>query len=756
MKYLIVAYLIIVILHQGDLFSQQWRGTNGPSGGEVRKIIINPENEAILYAITSTAFSGVFKTINKGETWFALTNGLQFNEIDSGLRMPEELAIDFSMPDTLYVAINQPPSIGASCLYRSTNGGEEWCPIKTDRIFALCAKAGNVYALNESGLLYSSNAGETWHIQNPSSLGDKMILDEQNILWIVGSHGLFRSSDSGRTYQQFTFTNMWQINAFDVRVFENQKLIVVSVAGSPSKYDSLYISYDEGTTWINRTQTLPYEPNLGSYKIPTTLKISHHNINHIFAGSSKGFFRTTDGGIQWVKQDSGLTLPHVMSSNYQTIVSSLEITQKESNVIFAGTTNDGIYRSIDEGITWQFLSMPSGNVSTLSVSVLTDANKIYCSSGGGVYFFEDSTWRTSSLLVGQIIFRGFNALGVSPLNSNCVLVGGVSGLGFGQLYKTTDAGTTWLLKHWLPEDERFSKILFDKQDSNRVYACSINEYATGGLFISDDMGEIWGKLFNGNIIDMTIDPKNNQRLYVLERWGAIHLSTDKGETWNVLRNNNDSEHTVIQIDPTNPQRIYVGSFNLWVSEDFGVTWGKKSFNKKVTDVCIDSETGELFVGTLKEGVWRSADGGNIFTKMPMLPSKQITKLLFYIKDGKKKLMAGTNGVGAYEYDLGPILSAQKGNLSPTTFVLSQNYPNPFNPETTIEYFLPQRSNITLKIYDVLGREIKTLVAEDQVAGKHVVQWNSIDDINAKTSSGIYFCVLRSSKYIAVMKMLLLQ
>jgi hypothetical protein len=69
---------------------------------------------------------------------------------------------------------------------------------------------------------------------------------------------------------------------------------------------------------------------------------------------------------------------------------------------------------------------------------------------------------------------------------------------------------------------------------------------------------------------------------------------------------------------------------------------------------------------------------------------------------------------------------------PEIFSLSQNYPNPFNPGTVISYQLPVISNVTLMIYDVLGREVSTLVNEEQSAGLKEIQWN------ANVSSGTYF------------------
>jgi hypothetical protein len=92
-----------------------------------------------------------------------------------------------------------------------------------------------------------------------------------------------------------------------------------------------------------------------------------------------------------------------------------------------------------------------------------------------------------------------------------------------------------------------------------------------------------------------------------------------------------------------------------------------------------------------------------------------------------------------------------------TFAISQNYPNPFNPTTSISYQLPASNQIILRIYDILGREIETLVNEVQSVGTHTVQWNGKNSAGQQVGSGMYFCHLKSSSgYVSTKKMLLLK
>lgn len=93
---------------------------------------------------------------------------------------------------------------------------------------------------------------------------------------------------------------------------------------------------------------------------------------------------------------------------------------------------------------------------------------------------------------------------------------------------------------------------------------------------------------------------------------------------------------------------------------------------------------------------------------------------------------------------------------PPDFALFQNYPNPFNPETTIHYNLPQDEFVLLKIYDLLGREVRTLINAKQSAGKKRISWDGRDDAGKRVSSGMYLYKLKAGGYVAAKKMVLLQ
>jgi hypothetical protein len=86
-----------------------------------------------------------------------------------------------------------------------------------------------------------------------------------------------------------------------------------------------------------------------------------------------------------------------------------------------------------------------------------------------------------------------------------------------------------------------------------------------------------------------------------------------------------------------------------------------------------------------------------------------------------------------------------------TFYLQQNYPNPFNPSTILSFVIGHSSFVTLKVYDVIGKEVATLVNEEKPAGTYEVTWTA-----ANLPSGVYFCQLKAGNYTATKKLLLLK
>ena len=93
---------------------------------------------------------------------------------------------------------------------------------------------------------------------------------------------------------------------------------------------------------------------------------------------------------------------------------------------------------------------------------------------------------------------------------------------------------------------------------------------------------------------------------------------------------------------------------------------------------------------------------------------------------------------------------------PETFTLHQNYPNPFNPTTTIRFDVPEPSNISLKVYNLMGQEIRTLTNEWLPTGSHRLIWNGKDQQGIPVSAGVYIYRLQAQDFQKTRKMVLLK
>ena len=102
------------------------------------------------------------------------------------------------------------------------------------------------------------------------------------------------------------------------------------------------------------------------------------------------------------------------------------------------------------------------------------------------------------------------------------------------------------------------------------------------------------------------------------------------------------------------------------------------------------------------------------------------------------------------------LTSWTGMVLPEKTALNGNFPNPFNPSTTISYSLAKQENVDLKIYNIRGQLVKTLVNEAQDAGNYSVEWNGSDNNSNRVSSGIYFYKFETSVGTEVKRMVLMK
>ncbi len=144
--------------------------------------------------------------------------------------------------------------------------------------------------------------------------------------------------------------------------------------------------------------------------------------------------------------------------------------------------------------------------------------------------------------------------------------------------------------------------------------------------------------------------------------------------------------------------------------------------------------------------------------------KGVTEFTGYINNGAASVLDiyvfNNNNTGIYGQSssvLGTItgVNNSESNL-PKTFALRQNYPNPFNPTTNIQFDVPKTSNVKIEIYDVLGREVRTLVDQNMTAGHYTKVWNGLNDRGQQVVSGIYIYRMEAGSFVSLKKMILLK
>ena len=121
-------------------------------------------------------------------------------------------------------------------------------------------------------------------------------------------------------------------------------------------------------------------------------------------------------------------------------------------------------------------------------------------------------------------------------------------------------------------------------------------------------------------------------------------------------------------------------------------------------------------------------------------------------------------IGGLEYEF-KVVAGESGYVDqmikelleviPNNFSLSKNYPNPFNPITNLDFSIPKRSNVTLRVFNMIGQEVITLINEKKSYGNYSISWNGLDSKGVNVSSGVYFAELKNRNERRITKMLLL-
>lgn len=392
-----------------------------------------------------------------------------------------------------------------------------------------------------------------------------------------------------------------------------------------------------------------------------------------------------------------------------------------------------IYRTIDGGGSWEkqfdksgvhFRSIGffdaqhgwAGNVGPGEFGA-TDTTTLYHTQDAG------QTWQTMNSFIGP---KPRGLCGMHVVNDSVICaVGRVRGPAF--FARTTDRGKTWRAQDMSAFAAGLIDVYFFHPDTGIAVGLTnvSHNNSSGVVLYTSDGGKTWVKRFItarvGEWCWKTSFPSRNVGYVSLQRNSATPIyilkTTDRGKTWQE-KLFSSSYYFVQGIGFVDEQNGWIGgnsSFPSYQTQDGGATWQSAGFGASMNRV--------RFLGdTLGYAVGRTV----------------------------------------YKYTKSATRVAEAEHELPGAFALAQNYPNPFparasgNASTTIRFSLPQRSMVTIKIFDVMGREITQLLHEEREAGEHVMRWDGADREGNALGAGVYFCSVRANDFTATRKMIVME
>ena len=180
---------------------------------------------------------------------------------------------------------------------------------------------------------------------------------------------------------------------------------------------------------------------------------------------------------------------------------------------------------------------------------------------------------------------------------------------------------------------------------------------------------------------------------------------------------------------------------------------------------VDGDDIQYTFGWVQPGAWYGGDSITNATSIDMsyqevydmiTTQSDTTSWWWYVEatDGVDTTGASPDSL-TIQWDISDMLSIDD-DLMPLSFALHQNYPNPFNPTTTLQYDLPEDAQVKIMIYDLMGREVKTLVNNQQTAGFKSIIWNASNNLGQPVSAGMYLYRISAGEFHSVKKMVLLK
>jgi hypothetical protein len=706
MKTTIILLILMPCVLAPQTFSQ-WTQTSGPEGGFPMSFV---SLGATMYA--GSFAGGVFKSTNSGDLW-----------VWSGAGLPNAPQVRSLATDgtNLYAGTSAGvyKSIDAGSTWTVANSGLSSTNVNAVYVFGSSLFAGTASA----GSFVSTNQGANWTIDTVglSSLAVRCFGSSGSFIFAGTGGGVFRSTNNGATWavanSGLTNTNV------------NTIALVNGVLLAGTQSGGVFRSTDNGNSWTG-----------GGIDITLALAVIG---NDVFQATLGGIMRSTDFGVTWNSANAGI--PPTNNTRSLGVLGT---------ALFVGMGNNGdkggVYRSTNLGANW--VEKNTGYINTQVLTFLKpNANTIFAGNADGGLYTTTNNGTTWTLI------RNFGT-GVTSIYSGPSFMFLGVGSSTGSVHRSSDNGTTWVFSGvGLPTSGTITGIV-------EIGGFTVVSSSSGGIYRSTNSGTNWAAS-NSGLTNTAVNAMTTFGAFTYAGTsGGFFISSNSGGTWTISNAGLTSTNVQCMFSPAT-SIIYVGTSNggVFVSTNNGANWS--AANSGLTSLAVRAlvaQGANVFAGTAG-GVFVSRNSGATWTVANTgLNNISIQSLNLDIRDF---LFAGTLGNGAWRRPYVELTDVKEiGGIVPTRFVLEQNYPNPFNPSTRIRFSIADRNeregengrrgegaSVTLKVFDVLGREVATLVNENLSAGSYETTFDA-----TFLSSGVYVYRMQAGDFSASRRMIVVK
>ncbi|MFW9808618.1 MAG: hypothetical protein ACFFE6_04465 [Candidatus Thorarchaeota archaeon] len=618
-----------------------WVRTNGPYGGLMNCIEIDPTNSDTLYAVG--AGSDIFKSTNAGTTWTVV------GSLPTSVPQITDLVLSQANPQIMYLQTIGNQELRAD-IYRSSNGGVDWTRINDEmQVFHIALHPTNpsllVAVMWNAFVYFTNDAGSTWVNVSGNLPREKytdIAISGDDEFWVGVGEPL--KDDNGTLYHTIDGGVNWEkedlnqapgtfINTIMVHP-NNSSKVYVSLTNTPDEPIDPHTSYlsmteDGGINWkqLNTTATL---------RLLSIVPSSGNDT--VYASYGPIVYRTSDYGINW----DDITIYTNISTTMTSDINDLEVDPNNSDIIYIPRRTYGIYKSTDGGDNWTTLTNGLNNTNACLVvtSLVEESETVYVSAVEGTGTFRTDNAGESWLYLddGGIWHPFTDELRISPHDPNTVWQ--IADIGV--IFITNDSGMNWDSKYHPQHGYGFryssvTTIESSPSDPDILYAVK----AGWGLFASQDGGYTWDFLAPSEVdysYTIAVDPTNESIVYSgynskpFQDWAMVRKSLDGGLSWETVLNITGSDGiTSVEIDPNNTDVVYAGSISetggeVYKTIDAGQNWEKLNDNFTMCTVMAQPQLivdptnpGIAYIGTWLGGTWKTVDAGVSWTLLENAP-----------------------------------------------------------------------------------------------------------------------------------------